>query len=330
MAKENPWYTWFFANDYMANEHIGTWDWEKAVYGPNGDKGNALVDGHSSHNKPVVAAVVGALLNPGPNRIWDEWKRYFHLPWMAGEPASRHVYGDWILGSILAIWAIARASNHGDVANLARLNLRATASWLALGAAGMGTGEWGRSYVTITGARSAVSEAGEDGKRYDKQGYANPIYHIEKNNLESLLDVLLGYSPQKIKTWLDSKYATDPPVRRYGLFYDRVRLIGKYTGIDCCLQVLTNYEKETLAKVVSGDTSRLKEVAGWLSAVPGPNIPLVALKRTGGTVSLALKSIRHSSTYMLYGLGYYLQGLPHTWQSRMKWPTLKPILWLAA
>jgi hypothetical protein len=315
------------ANDIMVNQHGRVLPWEDYLYDKG--KGDNLIDGHSSHNVPLIAGALGLLTAPSTHRVWNDWYNYLSKPWMTGETASRHIYGSWIIGSVLVCWAMATARGRAAISVPARLHLRATAAWLALGAAGMGTGEYGRSFITCTGARSGASRKDENGDRFDEDGYANDIWYLEYNNLESLLDVLLGHQPQLIKTWLDSEYATDPPVRRHGLFYDRIRAIGEYTRVDC-LQVLTNYEKETLAKVVSGDTTRLSEVAKWLSAVPGPNVPLVAIKRTGGTVSLALEAIHPTSTAMLYGVGYYLQGVPQTWQRGMKWPVEKPVLWLAA
>jgi hypothetical protein len=265
MAKVLPWPGWFNANDYMRNQHGKILPWEDYLYDKGG--GDSLIGGHSSHNKPLIAGALGLLTAPSNHRVWSDWYDYLSKPWMTGETASRHIYGSWILGSVLVAWAMAHSRGRAAISVPARLHLRASAAWLALGAAGIGTGENGRSYVTMTGARSGASEKGEDGKRYDEQGYANPIWYLEHNSLESLLDVLLGHPPQLIRTWLDSKYATDPPVRRHGLFYDRVKAIGEYTGVDC-LQVLTNYEKETLAKCTGTEHSTGSVKAHWWHSIP--------------------------------------------------------------
>jgi hypothetical protein len=215
------------ANDIMVNQHGKVLPWEDYLYDKG--KGDNLVNGHSSHNVPLIAGVLGLMEAQSDHRVWSDWYDYFTKPWMTGETASRHIYGSWINGSVLAAWAIAKAKGRGALEVPARLHLRATAAWLALGAAGLGTGEYGRSFITCTGARSGASQKDENGNRFDESGYANPIWYLEYNNLESLLDVLLGHQPQLIKTWLDSKYATDPPVRRHGLFYDRVRVCGTGT-----------------------------------------------------------------------------------------------------
>jgi len=306
---KNPWEAWHGTDDLLRGKSSDL-DWERKL-----TPGQGLVGDTSSKNDPVVAATYGAVKATPGHWVWDDWERYFDLPWMSSETASHHIYGTWINASVWTLWCIMKErAMHPHIQDLARLHTRASLGWMALTSWPWGGQRDGPHYSCMTGARSGVSKEGEDGKRYDAAGLPNPIYYIDGGPAEGMISIADAQVPYP-KTTMRKRWDS---VSDYGMVWME--------------HVLTDDERYAFHRVLmDGSPAHVEEVADWLRAVPGPHVPIRSKRTTDGIVSICENSTQPVSTHMLYGLAYFadIDGPALTWQDKLRWPKA-PVLWLAA